>query len=102
MADLENLLLQEKPCSILITLREEGETYVNDLTRKTDTTYSHGVKILQKFEEEGIATSVSRGRRKDYKLTEKGCEISDALIELHEQLESEKSTEGNRLQDVKL
>jgi DNA-binding MarR family transcriptional regulator len=82
MDDLEGFFLNKKPVKILITLNNPGtESYASAISKKTDCTYSHTVRILSKMEESGLITSSMKGRKKELELTDKGRELAKALSE---------------------
>ena len=82
MQDLEKFFLNVKPVKILITLNNPGtENYASAISKKTDCTYSHTVRILQKMEDYELITSKMKGRKKQLQLTEKGLELAKTLSE---------------------
>lgn len=82
MEDLESFFLNVKPVKILITLNNPGtEKYASAISKKTDCTYSHTVRIIQKMEEADLVESSMKGRKKEIELTEEGLELAKALSE---------------------
>lgn len=71
---LEALLFQRKPLRLLLSLGGEAK-YVNILAKQTDCTYSHVVKLLNKFEKLGLVNFEKLGRVKYVKLTEEGEKV---------------------------
>ena len=83
MDDLENLFLQGKPAGILVNIRRgRGDKYASVLSKEVDCTYSHTVKILNKFENKDIVEFNKEGRRKLIELTDEGEKIASVLEEL--------------------
>lgn len=82
MEDLESFFLNVKPVKILITLNNPGtDNYASAISKKTDCTYSHTVRIIQKLEDAGLVESNMKGRKKEIELTEKGLKLAKALSE---------------------
>ncbi|MFO7793611.1 MAG: winged helix DNA-binding protein [Candidatus Nanohaloarchaea archaeon] len=80
MEDLESFFLNVKPVKILITLNNPGtDNYASAISKETDCTYSHTVRIIQKLEDGGLVESNMKGRKKEIELTEKGLELAKAL-----------------------
>lgn len=83
MTNLEEFFLNVKPVKILIVLNDPNtESYASAISKKTDCTYSHTVRIIQKMEEFGLVDANMKGRKKELELTEKGREIAKALSEV--------------------
>lgn len=77
------LLLNEKPAKILRTLREPSkDNYGQAIAYKINSTYSHTLKLLKRFEEHDVVESKTDGRKKLYELTDDGKELADAAEEL--------------------
>lgn len=82
MTDLEQFFLNVKPVKILIELNNPStENYASAISKKTDCTYSHTVRILGKMEESDLITSDMKGRKKELELTEEGQELAQTLSE---------------------
>ncbi|WP_049996382.1 helix-turn-helix domain-containing protein [Halococcus sediminicola] len=78
-----DLLLNEKPAKILRTLREPSkDNYGQAIAYKINSTYSHTLKLLKRFEEHDVVESDTDGRKKIYELTEDGQELADAAEQL--------------------
>jgi len=86
MTDLEEFFLNVKPVKILIVLNDPNtESYASAISKKTDCTYSHTVRIIQKMEDFGLVESNMKGRKKELELTEKGRGLAKTLSEvMHE------------------
>jgi DNA-binding MarR family transcriptional regulator len=82
MEDLEEFFLNVKPVKTLIALNDPGTgNYASAISKKTDSTYSHTVRILNRMEESGLVTSEKKGRKKELELTDRGHEIAQKLSE---------------------
>lgn len=81
-----NFFFRKIPIKILLELRKEKEIYGQKLSINTGCTYSHVVKIINKFEEIEIVERKKKGRKKILNLTKKGEEIADKLNEVIEKL----------------
>lgn len=74
--DLEDLFLRKKPIKLLMSLRTGDVKYISMLAKETDCTYSHTVKLLDKFSELGIVNFSKKGRVKFIELTAEGGELA--------------------------
>ena len=82
MKDLESFFLNVKPVKILISLNNpQTENYASAISKETDCTYSHTVRIIQKLEDQGLVETSMKGRKKEITLTDKGLELAKALSE---------------------
>lgn len=84
--NMKEFFLNEKPCSLIVSIRRRNEPYASELAKAIDTTYAHTVKVIQKMEDEGIVDSRKKGRKKFLSLTE-GTEIAKVLNELYNFIE---------------
>jgi predicted transcriptional regulator len=80
--NLKKFFLQEKPTDMIVILRKQGTSYASELSTKADTTYSHAVKVMNRMKEIGLVKSEKKGRKKEYKLTQKGQDLADNLINM--------------------
>ncbi|MCJ7450512.1 MAG: winged helix DNA-binding protein [Candidatus Nanohaloarchaeota archaeon QJJ-9] len=88
MDDLEEVFLHKKPAKILVGIkRGQGSKYASVLAKDADCTYSHTVKILNKFEEEELIEFDKEGRKKLIQLTEEGEELASDVASLLNTLE---------------
>jgi DNA-binding transcriptional ArsR family regulator len=80
-AELEELFLRRKPIKLLMALKigGHGTSYISSLSKETDCTYSHTVKLLEIFRSLGIVEFNKQGRVKYIKLTPEGEEIASAF-----------------------
>lgn len=77
---LEDLLLREKPAKILISLKTSKESiYATILSRETNCTYSHTIKILNILQNMGLVKFDKKGRIKRVTLTDDGWDIAHNL-----------------------
>ncbi len=86
MKDLINLILREKPVRIILSLLKE-DTYLTRVSKETDCTYSHTVKVLNELKKHGLVEFKKEGRINKVNLTEKGKEIAILLKNLIKKLE---------------
>ncbi len=75
-AELEDLFLRKKPVRLLLSMRSGGVKYISMLAKETDCTYSHTVKLLEKFKGLGIANFAKKGRVKFVELTPEGDDLA--------------------------
>ena len=96
---LEDLILREKPARILISLKTSKESiYATILSRETNCTYSHTIKILNTLKQQGLVEFEKTGRIKRVKLTSDGWDIAhnlEALTKKFEQI-GEKAEKGEK------
>ena len=77
---LEDLFLREKPARILLGLKTTKDSiYATVLSKNSDCTYSHTVKILNLFKQLGIVDFEKTGRIKKVFLTDDGWDIAHNL-----------------------
>jgi DNA-binding MarR family transcriptional regulator len=76
-AELEELFLRKKPVRLLMALKIGGPTkYISVLSKETDCTYSHTVKLLEEFKRLGLVDFEKAGRVKFITLTTDGQELA--------------------------
>lgn len=76
--------LTRKAIKILLTMPYTERTYASNLSKKTQITYSHTVKLLNVCEDEGLTKNEKVGRTKYVELTEKGRRVQDHLMKIKE------------------
>jgi len=87
MTELEEFFLNVKPVKILIVLNDPNtESYASAISKKTDCTYSHTVRIIQKMEGFNLIESNMKGRKKELELTDKGRKLAKSLSEVISQI----------------
>ncbi len=85
---LEDLLLRDKPAKILISLKTSKDSiYATILSRETNCTYSHTIKILNVLKNQGLVEFDKVGRIKKVKLTPDGWDIAQNLETLTKKFE---------------
>ena len=67
-----------KPVKMLTALKA-GPKYATIISKETDCTYSHTVKILDLFKEYGLVDFEKKGRIKIVKLTEFGDDVAKGM-----------------------
>lgn len=83
MNGLEEFFLNVKPAKILIALNDPNtESYASAISKKTDCTYSHTVRIIQKLEGFDLVESEMKGRKKELELTDRGQKLAKVLSEV--------------------
>jgi len=84
---LEDLFLREKPALILIALKAaKGSVYATILSKESDCTYSHTIKILNVLKEYNMVTFEKKGRIKMVTLTDDGWDIAHNLEAMQKKL----------------
>ncbi len=76
----KELFLQEKPAEMLVFLKKgDNPNYATEVSKGVDCTYSHTIKVLDKFEELELVEFSKEGRVKLIELTDDGEEIAHDL-----------------------
>ena len=71
------MFLRKKPVKLLMALKLGGPVkYISMLSKETDCTYSHTVKLLDSFRKLGLVSFDKIGRVKYIKLTPDGEELA--------------------------
>lgn len=71
------MFLRKKPVKLLMALKLGGPVkYISMLSKETDCTYSHTVKLLENFKNLGLVSFDKIGRVKYIKLTLDGEELA--------------------------
>jgi len=80
---IQDLFLRDKPALIMLALKTTKKSvYVTILSKETDCTYSHTIKILNLFKKLGLVEFEKIGRIKKVKLTQDGWDIANNLDSL--------------------
>ncbi len=97
MDELRTAFLQEKPASILIEMlrNQEQDKYASILSKRVDCTYSHTVKILNVFHDNGLVTFERTGRKKLVHLTDEGKQLAEHLHKFTDALEQLEAANGH-------
>ena len=85
--ELKSMFFHSKPTDMIVRLELMDGSYASELSSKCDTTYSHAVKIMNRFADMGLVESSKKGRKKEYTLTEQGQIVADQLVSLFESVE---------------
>ena len=92
-SDAVNLILQQKPARVLLTINSEGGTYASVISREIESTFSHTTKILAKLEDIGLVKFKQDGndnRVKQVVLTSRGEAAAALVAELADVLDGKK------------
>jgi DNA-binding MarR family transcriptional regulator len=94
---IRSIFTNEKPVMALVHLKSRRtENYASEISDKIDTTYSHTVKILGRFEDLGLVTSAGyKGRKKMLKLTDSGKELAEKAHEFVAELDEVSRKQGD-------
>ncbi len=85
---LEDMFLRDKPSKILLDLHgAKGKIYATVLSKDSNCTYSHTIKILNLFRDMGLVSFEKKGRIKIVKLTDAGWDIAHNLDAMARKLE---------------
>ena len=84
---LEDLFIREKPALILLALKAaKGSVYATILSKESDCTYSHTIKILDILKTYGLVTFEKKGRIKMITLTDDGWDVAHNLEAIQKKL----------------
>lgn len=76
----KELFLQEKPSEMLVFLKKgDKPNYATEVSKGVDCTYSHTIKVLDRFQELELVEFSKEGRIKLIELTDDGEEIAHDL-----------------------
>jgi len=96
--EFNSLFLRDKPVEMLILLkRGNGPKYATQVSKGVDCTYSHTIKVLDRFRELGLVEFKKRGRIKLILLTENGEEIAHDFEGIIKKFERE----NNKIKELK-
>ena len=88
--EFNELFLRDKPVEMLVLLkRGGGPKYATQISKGVDCTYSHTIKVLNKFRDLGLVEFKKRGRIKLVSLTPNGEEIAHQFEGLVKKFERE-------------
>lgn len=79
---LQDLFLQDKPTRVILSLKDSTGKYASVLSKESDCTYTHTLKILTQMHSAGIVHFEKRGRIKFVKLTPNGENIAHSIATL--------------------
>ncbi|MCL5430605.1 MAG: hypothetical protein M1504_04000 [Candidatus Marsarchaeota archaeon] len=81
---MENIIFKQKQAKILMAMRSTQQPwYISTLAKACDTTYVHTTNFINKCESLGLVTNVKHGRIKEIKLTDKGAQVADKLLDIN-------------------
>lgn len=100
--DLKSLLFNDVPFRTLLKLEKTGEVYASEISTDLDITYSHVVKVLNRFEKHGLTETYTVGRKKIHEITDDGLELAEAVRSVDEVIGGEDERRGRSLQDLDL
>ena len=81
--------LREKPVMIMLYLIDPSESKktISFISKKTDLTYSHAIKIIKLLEKNELISSQLTGRNRELTLTKKGYIFAQELKNVYSKLE---------------
>ena len=74
------------PAEFIVLISIKPKLSQSKIIRKTNLTYSYGIRLLQKLESMGLIKQTKKGRVTQTQLTEKGERARDLLLKLKEEL----------------
>ena len=102
--NIRSTLFNTKAYEVLLFLNTRKQSYPKEVSSEVDATYSHVVKKLQTYEEQGYARSLKLGRKRNYQLTHKGRELAKKLADVESMIDadSELGESGGSLEEIEL
>lgn len=100
---LREMIFNIQPYKAVIYLHSCNESHASEISSACDTTYSHAVKIMNRFLDHGLVTAEKEGRKKLYQLTEKGEEFAEELHDVEATFDSSldvTDTPAGKLEEV--
>jgi len=91
MKELAEMFINKAPGRILDVLLD-GRKNIMEITRVTGLTYSHVLKLVYYFNEEGLVDLKQEGRLTYVSLNEKGMEIAKLIRVLREKINNLKNS----------
>lgn len=85
--DIIDLFFHDKPTGIILSLKDSIGKYASVLSKETDCTYTHTLKILTQMQTLGMVEFEKKGRIKFVKLTDAGVDIAGEVDGIVKQLE---------------
>jgi len=85
----KDMFIHTIPCIMIIHLYKQDEGYNSQISKILGVTYSHTVKVMEKFSGSKLVTNEKRGRERWFMITKKGKAVASLLIELSKRLENE-------------
>lgn len=85
--DIIDLFFHDKPTGIILSLKDSTGKYASVLSKETDCTYTHTLKILTQMQNLGMVEFEKKGRIKFVKLTDAGADIAGEVEGIVKQLE---------------
>lgn len=85
--DIIDLFFHDKPTGIILSLKDSTGKYASVLSKETDCTYTHTLKILTQMQTLGMVEFEKKGRIKFVKLTDAGVDIAGEVEGIVKQLE---------------
>lgn len=80
---IKDMFVNIKSAKILVSLSDPSkDNYASEISSNVDCTYSHAVRILQKFEDRDLVESKKDGRKKILELTSEGEEVARDMGDL--------------------
>lgn len=73
---MENLFMHSKPVKMMLCLKSDSVRYATQVSKVSNCTYSHTVKVLDLFRRLGLVTFDKKGRIKIVKLTSDGLDLA--------------------------
>lgn len=100
--DFSELFFKSKPVEMLVFLKKGmGPKYATQVAKGVDCTYSHTIKVLEKFKNLGMVIFKKRGRIKMIRLTSDGEEIAHDFEGLSRKFDRSSSTNKKKKEEKK-
>lgn len=81
--DVPGLLLNERPCRILVEIGRMDNPYASKLSNEIGVSHPYSLKIVKKLQASDLVVSEVDGRKNVLSLTEDGEAVAEALENLY-------------------
>lgn len=82
MGETKNIFLKPKPEQLIVQLADKETHTISQLATETDTTFAHTHATLSHFKKLGYVTLKKEGRIVKCKITPKGMEVTNLIVDL--------------------
>jgi len=86
---LAHILLQEKPCLVLLSVVDNRRLIISDVMQHASTTFSHATNLITELEARGLLTTSTEGRVKHVRATPLGKKVAKAIRAVNKAGDSE-------------
>lgn len=100
MGGFGSLFFKEKQVKAFLMLANQQEWNISNLAKAADITYVHLSKFINECQNKGLVESTRHGRIKGIKLTQKGLDVANHLLNISNAIKEEKIEKVERAEKV--